>query len=90
MSTEAQLQFEVAGGNPSQCDLIREYLTARPYDWVSLPDLYRISGALAVATRISNLNKQYEKEGLGRPFENQTDNTTTPKKSFYRYAPTSE
>ncbi len=88
MST--QLDFQIAGGAPSQCELIREYLTARPFDWVSLPDLYRISGALAVATRISNLNKPYKDRGEAGPFENRTDNSTTPKQSWYRYAPTSE
>lgn len=90
MSTEKQLAFEVAGGAPSQCDLIREYLTARPLEWVPLPKLYEISGALAVATRISNLNKPYKERGEAGPFQNHTDNSTTPKQSFYRYAPTSE
>lgn len=85
-----QLAFEIAGANPSQCELIRDYLTARPLEWVSLPKLYEISGALAVATRVSNLNKPYKDRGEHMPFENWTDNTTTPKQSFYRYAPTSE
>ena len=90
MSTEKQLAFEIAGGAPSQCELIRDYLTARPFDWVALPKLHEISGSLAVATRISNLNKPYKKLGQVGPFENTTDTSTRPHKSFYRYAPTSE
>jgi len=90
VSTEKQLAFEIAGGAPSQCDLIREYLTARPYEWVSLPKLYEISGSLAVATRISNLNKPYKDRGVAGPFENQTDVSVRPHLSWYRYAPTSE
>ncbi len=88
MST--QLDFQIAGGAPSQCELIREYLMAQPFTWVPLPKLYEISGALAVATRISNLNKPYKQKGEVGPFENRTDNSTTPKQSWYRYAPTSE
>ncbi len=90
MSTEKQLAFEVAGGAPSQCQLIEAHLKARPLEWVSLMNLYFASGSMAVATRISNLNKDYDDAGLGRPFQNKTDNTTTPKQSWYRYAPTSE
>lgn len=87
MSTESQLLFEVAGGAPSQCDLIREYLTARPFSWVSLPKLHEVSGSLAVATRISNINKSFADSGKGSPFENHTDLTVKPRQSFYRYAP---
>lgn len=90
MSTENQLAFQVSGGNASQCELIKDYLTARPFEWVPLFKLYEISGALAVATRISNLNRPYKDRGEAGPFENRTDNSTTPKKSWYRYAPTSE
>lgn len=90
MSTQKQIEFEVAGGAPSQCELIKEYLMARPYEWVSLPKLYEISGSLAVATRISNLNKPYKERGEVGPFENRTDTSTRPHRSWYRYAPTSE
>lgn len=90
MSTKAQTEFEIAGGAPSQCELIKDYLTARPFEWVPLFKLYEISGALAVATRISNLNRPYKDRGEAGPFENKTDNTTSPKKSWYRYAPASE
>lgn len=89
MSTVKQLDFQIAGA-PSQCQLIKDYLESRPFQWVSLVTLHQVSGALAVATRISNLNKPYKARGEVGPFENSTDNSTTPKKSFYRYAPTSE
>ena len=88
MST--QLEFQVANGGASQCELIRDYLTSRPFEWVPLPKLYEISGSLAVATRISNLNKPYKDKGQVGPFDNTTDTSTRPHKSFYRYAPTSE
>ncbi len=87
---DKQLDFQVAGGAISQCQLIEAYLKDRPLEWVGLVSLYFASGSLAVATRVSNLNKKYEDLGLGRPFENRTDNSTTPKQSWYRYAPTSE
>ncbi len=87
---DKQLQFEVAGGAMSQCQLIEAFLKERPLEWVSLFTLYTISGSLAVATRISNLNKDYADSGHGRPFQNRTDTSTRPHKSWYRYAPTSE
>lgn len=90
MSTAKQIEFVASGGSSSQCQLIKDYLESRPYEWVSLVTLHQVSGALAVATRISNLNAPYIKAGKTAPFENSTDNSKTPKKSFYRYAPTSE
>ncbi len=86
MSTQSQLAFETAKGGVSQCDLIRDHLTSRPNVWVSLPDLYRVSGALAVATRISNLNKPYKQKGERAPYENRTDTSVRPHASWYRYA----
>lgn len=82
-----QLQFEVAGGGISQAQLIADYLKARPNIWVPLPKLYEISGSLAVATRISNLNKPFKKLGERGPFENVTDTSVKPHHSAYRYAP---
>lgn len=90
MSTQKQLSFEIAGGAPSQAQIIAEYLKARPFTWVSLTQLYEVSGAMAVATRVSNLNAPFKALGQRGPFENQTDTSVRPHLSWYRYAPTSE
>ncbi len=52
-----QTEFAHAGA-PSQCELILERLQQSAGEEVGLPDLYLASGALAVATRISNLRKR--------------------------------
>ena len=52
-----------------------------------MPELYKISGAMAVHSRISDLNKPYREAGLRLPYENQTDNSNRPHLSWYRYNP---
>lgn len=82
-----QLQFQETGRGASQCELIREYLHARVGEWIPMTDLYRHSGAMAVHSRISDLNKPYREAGLRLPYENYTDASSRPHRSFYRYLP---
>lgn len=51
----------------TQNTAILNRLKESPGDWISLPELYRVSGALAVATRISNLREE------GHNIENRTE-----------------
>ena len=82
-----QLSFEVCDGGKSQTALIKHHLRAKTGEWVAMPELYKVSGAMAVHSRISDLNKPYREAGLRLPYENQTDNSSRPHLSWYRYNP---
>lgn len=52
-----QTEFRLKSRGPSQCDKIRDHLAASSR-WVPMPELWRVSGAFAVHSRISDLRKQ--------------------------------
>jgi hypothetical protein len=53
-----QQEFELSRAGESQCDRILERLMATPGQWVPMPELYRISGAMAVHSRVADLRKR--------------------------------
>ena len=63
--------------NPTQCALILTALLEHPNEWVPMPELARVSGAYAVATRISNLRAKVH------PIETKVEGQK-PKLSWYR------
>lgn len=62
---------------PTQAGLILETLRARAGRWVAMPRLYRVSGAYAVHSRISELR------GDGYRIECKVRGSR-PRRSFYR------
>ena len=50
-----QRQYEALGAGHSQCDLILRRLQMTPGTWVPLPELYQVSGSLAVGVRVADL-----------------------------------
>jgi hypothetical protein len=76
-----QTEFRRWTRGPSQCDKIRDHLAASS-QWVTMPELWRVSGAFAVHSRISDLRKQgYEIEQRSERAE---DGTVM---SYYRLTP---
>lgn len=62
----------------SQCAAILRHLQRHRGEWVPLPDLHAISGALAVPTRVSNLRQ------AGHQIVNRVENRGVEKLSFYQ------
>lgn len=52
-----QQEFTARAGGASQCDLILARLKETPGEWVPMPELFRVSGAFAVHSRVSDLRK---------------------------------
>lgn len=50
-----QADFTRAGGGATQCELILRRLELSPGQWVPLPELYAVSGSLAVGVRVADL-----------------------------------
>jgi biotin operon repressor len=50
-----QLEFQLRGNGASQCDRILDALQDARGDWVSMPELARVSGAYAVHSRVADL-----------------------------------
>ena len=74
----SQLAFEVAGGEPSQEDIILDCLQANLGKEVPMPRLYEISGSMAIHSRIASIRKR------GVRIINRMDRSTRPYKSFYQ------
>lgn len=53
-----QTEFEKLSAGQSQCALILAELQRRPGEWVPMPELWRVSGAFAVHSRIADLRKR--------------------------------
>ena len=53
-----QTKFRATNGGASQCERIQAALEKRAGEWVPMTDLWRISGAFAVHSRIADLRKQ--------------------------------
>ena len=62
----------------TQCQAILRHLQRHRGNWVPLPDLHAISGALAVPTRVSNLR------AAGHNIVNRIDSHGRAKFSFYQ------
>ena len=50
-----QREFTQARGGATQCELILRRLEMTPNQWVPLPELYAVSGSLAVGVRVADL-----------------------------------
>ena len=75
-----QTEFSLKARGPSQCDKILDRLIS--YMWVPMPELWRVSGAFAVHSRISDLRKQGYK--IEHRNERAEDGTVM---SYYRLKP---
>lgn len=53
-----QTQFTLSAAGASQCDLILARLDAAPGQWIPMPELWRVSGAFAVHSRIADLRRR--------------------------------
>jgi catalase (peroxidase I) len=53
-----QSEFKLNKGGLSQCEKILRFLKKKNGEWVSMVDLWRISGSMAVHSRISDLRKR--------------------------------
>ena len=53
-----QAEFALERKPSSQCDLILDELLRYGGNWVSMPRLYKVSGAFAVHSRIADLRKR--------------------------------
>lgn len=62
---------------PTQADLILAELQRQSGQWVAMPELWRVSGAFAVHSRISDLRHQ------GHVIDQKCEGDK-PRKSFYR------
>ncbi len=70
--------LETRAPGSSQCDLILARLKETPGEWVPMPELYRVSGAFAVHSRISDLRK------LGFSIAHKNERTEKATHSFYK------
>jgi len=75
-----QQEFKATGAGASQCDKILARLKETPGEWVPMPELYRVSGAMAVHSRIADLR------GLGFTIghRNERREGSRATHSFYR------
>lgn len=53
-----QTEHQATGAGESQCDKILARLRAAKGERVAMPELYRVSGAFAVHSRIADLRKR--------------------------------
>ncbi len=74
-----QTEFRAVAGGTSQRQRILDALEQAPDRWVAMTDLWRVSGAFAVHSRIADLRK------LGHPIEHKNERPTSGAiRSFYR------
>ncbi len=73
-----QKQYEDEGLGQSQGEKIARALKAHTPNWVEMPDLWRVSGAMAVHSRIADLRKS------GMNIENKREVKGRIVHSFYR------
>jgi len=52
-----QIEFRATGSGASQCDRIGARLMASPGQWVAMTELWQVSGAFAVHSRVSDLRR---------------------------------
>jgi hypothetical protein len=79
--TATQAEFQLSIGD-SQGEKILAYLQARKELWVPMPELWHASGAMAVHSRVADLNRQLR--GSGAVIKNRVDRSVKPYRSFYR------
>lgn len=53
-----QREFRAANGGASQCDRIQAALEQARGEWVAMTELWRVSGAFAVHSRVADLRKR--------------------------------
>jgi hypothetical protein len=58
MPSQLELTYRSHAGGLTQCDLIAQHLQQRVGQWVPMTDLWRVSGAFAVHSRISDLRQR--------------------------------
>ena len=84
MPSTQQLEFTARAGGKSQADKILERLLQTPGEWVPMPELYQVSGAFAVHSRVSDLRKRHFK------IEQQNVLMNGVQHSYYRLVPNLE
>jgi hypothetical protein len=75
-----QLDFQAHGNGESQCQKILNHLRAHLGEWVPMPELYQVSGAMAVHSRIADLRAA----GCRIEHKNEREPGSRTQKSFYR------
>lgn len=58
MTTQLELAFRANRGGVTQTDTILRVLLERRGEWVSMPELWRASGAFAVHSRVADIRKR--------------------------------
>lgn len=76
-----QTTFTSSGVGDSQCSKIEAYLKEHPGEMVPMPQLYEVSGAFAVHSRIADLRRR------GMKIENVSERVNSKIHSFYIYTP---
>jgi hypothetical protein len=76
----SQTEYQATGAGDSQEALILAHLEKHLGEWVPMPELYSVSGSMAVHSRIAGLRK------LGCQIEHKNERSTGSRtiKSFYR------
>ncbi len=77
-----QMEFQRRNGGASQCDRILAALEQARGEWVAMTDLWRVSGAFAVHSRVADLRKRGQ--AIEHKNERQADGVVH---SFYRLNP---
>jgi hypothetical protein len=80
-----QLEYQASGSGESQTQKILAHLQANLGEWVAMPKLYEISGAMAVHSRIADLRKN----GANIEQKNERPPGSRAIHSFYRLTLTS-
>ena len=75
-----QLEYQASGAGASQCEKILAHLTTHANQWVAMPELYQVSGAMAVHSRIADLRRA----GHAIDHRNEREPGRRTLKSFYR------
>jgi len=76
----SQLEYQASGAGDSQCEKILAHLQAHLGEWVPMPELYQVSGAMAVHSRIADLRRN----GANIEHKNERTSGSRMLKSFYR------
>jgi len=83
MRSELQLEFRASHSGQSQNELLRDYLQARPGQWVAMPELAAHIRAYAVHSRVADCRVKYGMAIEHRSFFERGH----ARRSFYRYQP---
>ena len=75
----SQTKFIAEGGSPSQEDKILDFLQNHIGEWVSMYQLYLISGSMAIHSRCASLRKR------GINIVNRTENSKITKQRLSYY-----